>query len=269
MSTLVFLIERTAPGWYILLGAGVFWYLRRWSSARYAYKSTYFELEREIARQRVGSAATTAVVFVEFIAIIMGVQFMVAPTVRDDERMTTIDVQPQGAVDGVFATPTRPAPSGEISQEIIDSAGQVDLGGEQAVLVFATPTLTPTPVGTILPNAPEPVGCTNDRAFLQIPANGMQVFQPIRVAGTAYTEDFSLFKLEIGRPGGPFSVLDEEVIPVQELGTLSQFNPAPYPEGEYFFQLMVFDSNAELRESCRVTIYITDPIPTATPIGAG
>jgi hypothetical protein len=77
-----------------------------------------------------------------------------------------------------------------------------------------------------------------------------------------------LYKLEIGRPGGQFSVLDEEVIPVPELGTLSQFNPAPYAEGEYLFRLMVFDTNAELKVSCQVTIYISDPVPTATPIGA-
>jgi hypothetical protein len=95
----------------------------------------------------------------------------------------------------------------------------------------------------------------------------MRVFQPIVVMGTAYFDNFSQYTLEIAREGDQFARADTIFVPVNELGTLSQFNPAPYEPGTYQFRLMVFDTTDTLRASCQVTIYISEPIPTATPIG--
>lgn len=264
MSSIVALIEQIAVGLYILLGVAILIALRGWLRARYDYLSTNFELERDLARFKQGGAFFNLVMLIELFLLVVGVQNIVAPTMREDMlvRGDVVEETTQ-VIDGEFATPTRPAPAGEVPFD----PNSVDLGGEQAVQVFATAALTATPVGTI-ESAPDVIGCEGENATLQIPANGMVVHQPITVTGTAFIDNFSSYKLEIARPDGEFSVLDAGSVPVNENGALSSFNPLPYEPGTYRFQLMVFDTEDVLRASCRVTIYISDPIPTATPIGA-
>jgi hypothetical protein len=135
--------------------------------------------------------------------------------------------------------------------------------------VLATPTLTPTPVGTIVPNAPPVIGCGEPGATLQIPANGMRVFEPIRVVGTAFVDDFAFYKFEIAGPatGGNFAPLEDQTQLVGEIGDLGQFVPSFYEPGEYRFRLSVFDITNTMGPSCTVTIYISAPIPSPTPLG--
>ncbi len=204
MANIVFLIEQTAIGLYILLGVGVVWQLRQWMNARQDYKATSFELERDLARYKSGNALTLMVLLIEAGLIVFGVHNIVAPTLRDDMNILQASVVEVEDIDSRFVTPTRPASSGGV---VFDPSG-VDFGSEQNLQVFSTAVLTATPVGTIEPNAPAPAGCDTPNATLQIPANGMRVFQPISVAGTAFIDNFSSYKLEIGRPGGQFTVVD-------------------------------------------------------------
>lgn len=269
MSNIIFLIEQIAVGLYILAGVAILIYWSRWRAAQYDVRATQFELERDLARFRRDNAFTMMILGVEFILIIVGIQQVVAPTVRSDQElaqfiaMNNPDNVSEIPSDGIFVTPTRPAPLANLP--IVP----VELPREEEFSILATPTLTPTPVGTIEPNAPPVYGCDTPNAFLQIPANGMRVFQVIRVAGTAFVDNFSSYKIEISGPTtlNTFWVIDEGAIPVTELGTLSQFNPDPYEPGTYQFQLTVFDTTRELKASCMVTIYISRPIPTPTPLG--
>lgn len=268
MSTIVFFIEQTAFGLYLLIGVAIVWNIFRWRQATAEYRSGAFELERSLARYRRGNALTAIVLLLEVGLVISGVQRVVAPTVREDMQIQDL-LASAPVVDGDFATPTPPAVVGGLD---IDASG-IELRQEQEAGIFITPTLTPTPVGTILPDVDPAVGCDTPNAFLQIPANGMRVFQPIEVRGTAFTDNFSSYKLEIGRPNNDgsftFAPFDESNIPVTELANLSQFNPAPYQgnPGIYQIRLMIFDINNDLRESCQVNIEITQPIPTPTPLG--
>lgn len=263
MSTIVFLIEQVAPALYILVTIALFTYWRRWRHARYAYRAAGFELERAVTRYKIGGAFTMMLLSIEAGLIVFGVQNIVAPTVREDRALTGI-VESFQAVpdDGPFRTPTSPPPSGQLP---IDASGY-DLGSQQELQIRLTPVPTNTPVGTIEP-APAPSGCTDDHAFLSIPTNGMRVFQTIRVEGTAYHDNFSSYKIEISGPGtlNQFVVLDEGTLPVTETGTLSQFDPTPYEPGIYQFQLMVFDTTTTLKAHCRITIRISEPVPTPTP----
>ncbi len=269
MSNLIFLIEQVAIGLYILIGVGIIMFWLRWRAARFDVRATRFELERDFAKFRRDNALTLMVLGVELALIVFGIQRIVAPTVRSDQElerliaMNNSETVIETPSDGVFITPTRPAPLSNLPIE------PVELPRDNEFSVFVTPTLTPTPVGTIEPNAPSVYGCDTPNAFLQIPANGMRVFQVIRVAGTAFVDDFSSYKLEISGPTtlNTFWVIDEGSIPIDELGTLSQFNPDPYAEGTYQFQLTVFDTTRELKASCMVTIYLSRPIPTPTPLG--
>ncbi len=267
MSGIVFFIEQTAIAWYIFIGAGIIYYLYNWRNATADYNSSAFELERSLSRYRRGNALTAIVLLVELGLIVNGVGAVVAPVVREEMEMD--DLLVFEVTDGDFATPTPPAVLDGLD---IDASG-IDLGPIDEQQVFITPTLTPTPVGTILPDVDPPVGCETDNARLQIPANGMRVFNPIEVRGTAFIDNFSSYKLEIGRPapGGDFifSPFDVSGNPIDEIGNLSQFNPSPYQNepGMYQVRLMVFDINDVLQASCLVNIEITAPLPTPTPLG--
>lgn len=265
MTGLIFLVEQIATGLYLLIGVGLVLSLRGYLRARREYRATHFELEREMARERRTGALTTFVLLLEFALLVFGVQNIVAPTLR-----STIDVEEVMQVamdDGEFNTPT-PAPlTGGI---VIDASG-VQLGEQDpADQIIATPTLTPTPVGTIIPNAPAVTGCDSPDAMLQIPANGMLVFEPTTVVGTANTENFAFYRFELKGDStfGSFATVGgDRTLPVPELGELGQFVPAFYPPGTYQFRLVVFDITNTVRASCTITIYLSEPIPTATPLG--
>ena len=264
MSGLVFLIEQVALGLYILFGVAVVLCVRALFKSISAYRSTYFELERDIARYHRANSLTLLILLIEAVLVVVGIQRVVAPTLRETLVQTGITFQ-SIASDGVFVTPTPFALTGAP----IDASGIQLEEQDPAERVLVTPTLTPTPVGTIRPNAPAPVGCDTDNAKMQIPANGMVVFEPINVVGQAFVDNFAFYRFEIKGPStfGNFAPREDHSIPVQSQAPLGQFVPSFYEPGEYEFRLAVFDLSNALKASCTVTIYITEPIPTATPIG--
>lgn len=263
MTSLVFLVEQLATGLYILVAVGVFWYGRKLLMAQHAYRATYFELERDIARYQRANAVTILILLLEFALVIVGIQRVVAPTIREtlniEQNIETV------AQDGAFDTPT-PFRSDNTA---IDPSGVNLTPDDLNLRVLATPTLTPTPVGTIVPNAPPALGCDTPDATLQIPTNGLRVFEPITVIGTANSADFAFYRFEIRGPqtGGSFAILYEHTQPVADIGEMGQFVPSFYQPGEYQFQVTVFDTTNTLRASCMVNIYISEPIPSPTPLG--
>lgn len=264
MTSLVFFVEQIATGLYILLGAGAFLALRSYARAQGELRATHFELERDIARFGRNNALTVLLLLVEAALVVFGVQQVVAPYLREtlDVSMTIVQVQS----DGDFRTPTPQSITGGL---VIDASG-VQLGEQDpSELIIATPTLTPTPVGTIVPNSPAPVGCDTPGATLQVPANGMIVFEPLVVRGTANADNFAYYKFELNGPStfGNFAPLAQYTSPVANLGELGQFVPAPYEPGQYQFRLIVFDIANAPRASCTITIFISEPIPTPTPLG--
>lgn len=264
ISSLVFLIEQVATGLYILIGAALIIAVRSLLQSQSAYRGTFFELEKDIARSRRANALTALVLLVELALIVVGVQRVVAPTLRE-----TMRDQPQRQLalvsDGQFRTPVPPT----FSAQVIDPSN-VQLGDiDPAAQIQPTPTLTPTPVGTIVPNAPS-AQCTSEKAQLQIPANGMIVFEPIPVVGVATTENFAFYRFELKgeSTSGNFATIGVDgTQPVNALGVLGQFVPSFYVPGEYQFRVSVFDTTSAQVASCTVTIYISEPIPTPTPLG--
>jgi hypothetical protein len=266
MTAVVYLIEQTALGLYILIGLGILVSLRRWSRMRRDYRATQFELEREIFRYKGANSLTLIVLLIELALVVLGVQQVVAPTVRHaDEANGGSDQRSEALTDGVSVSPTPPPV--DFSVPPIDSSG-VTIGEQEVVQVVATPTLTPTPVGTILPN-PDPVsGCDTPNATLQVPANGMLVFEPVNVLGTAYTDNFAFYRFELKGPQtfGSFAIIRDYDQPVSNLGELGQFVPSFYQPGDYQFRLTVFNITNTLKAACTINITISEPIPTPTPL---
>jgi hypothetical protein len=266
MTMFVFFIEQTATGLYILVGLGILIAFRGWARTRGDLRATHFELERELYRYKMANSLTLLILLIEFGLIVVGIQQIVAPTIRDTlDTSVSVDEVVQ---DGIVVSPT-PAPV-EFGQSPIDASG-VQIGGEEIVQVLATPTLTPTPVGTILPNPPAISGCDTPNATLQVPANGMLVFEPLTVIGTAFTDNFAFYKFELKSPQnapptfGEFATIRDYEQPVSTTNVLGQFVPSFYPPGEYQFRITVFDINNALRAACTVNITISEPIPTPTP----
>lgn len=262
MTFLVYFVEQTALGLYILLAVGAVFLLRSWLNARRDYRETHFELERDLAKYRQANAATTLILLLECVLFIVGIQRVVAPTLRATSDTTiTLD---QVVSDGDFNTPT---PFAAVNTEI-DASG-VQLGEDDPSLrVLATPTLTPTPVGTIRPNSPPIIGCDTPDALLQVPANGMVVLEPINVIGVATTTDFAYYRFELSGPstGGSFAPLRDYSQSAEALSELGQFVPSFYIPGEYLFRIAVFDLNNTVKATCAVTIYIEEPVATPTPL---
>lgn len=259
---LVFLLEQTAVGFYLAIFGLILW--TGWSllAARRDYRMTQFELERDLARYRRSNALTVMVLLIEAGLFVAGIQTVVAPTMRETLNLSQNEVV---AIDRPFNTPT----PGALATIAINDSGIELNPTDPASGIRVTPIPTATPVGTILPNPAESVGCETPQAQLQIPANGMRVYQITEVRGTAFTENFTSYKIEIR--GGIYSnwiSLAQLQQPVEQIGSLYQFVPSDFEPDWYEFRLAVFDNTGTLRASCMVNIRITAPVATPTPIGS-
>ncbi len=262
MNGLFFLIEQIAPGLYIVLGVFLFLTWRSWMRSRYNARATRFELERGIHKEKQANALTTLVLLVEAGLVVFGVQMVVVPAIRaENPNPEAVSVN---ITDGLAQSPTPAQVTPGAS--FIDASG-VQLGPREEE-VFVTPTLTFTPVGTIFDNPPPLSGCETPNAFLQVPANGMLVFDSLVIRGTAYADNFAFYRFELSGPAtqGNFVPIGDYTQQVTNLGVLGQFVPALYEPGDYRFRLMVFDVSSTLRAACEVNIRITLPPPTATPL---
>lgn len=279
MSRVVFFIEQIANGLYLICAVGLLFAVRSFFISRRELWAAEFELEREQAQRRQASAITWTLGLVEIVLAIYAVATVVAPTLRNDV------VSPGGASSGVpdqpFITST-PGGQGQLFNDQgtpigNDSVGAMMLTVTAAVQnadggpkILATPTISPTPVGTIIAGDPPPQGCDKTDAQLEVPANGQVLFDSVAVIGTAQTENFAFYKFEVNGPstGGAFTpVGGDKNSPVQSKGVLGQLALSPFQPGTYLFRLAVFDSKNALRAQCVVTVHIRERPPTPTPPG--
>jgi hypothetical protein len=262
MVTLLGFLDRIAPGLYLFVVALCLWNIWRVRTARVELRATYYELERDLARLKQVNALTIIVIAAQVALLVMGIQQSLLPYLQQEERLRNVAAEQNVLEDGVFVTSTPPP----IVASGLDIQ-PVEIGGDENPGLQLTPTYTPIPVGTIIPNAPPIQGCGDPRATLKVPANGMRVFQPTTVIGTAYTDNFTSAKIEISGPGtnNTYAVIGETLLPVRDTADFSQFSPAQYIAGIYQFRLMVFDISGSPVASCMVNIYISEPPVTPTP----
>lgn len=267
MTDVVYLIERLSPGLYLLCGAIFVLALRRLMMARGEMRLAEFELERELARSRQSGAITLALLIVEVALAVFAISTVVAPTMRQD-IVAQSSGQP-GSVPEDFRTSTPGGTGEEMDAMLATVTAQVVAGsGGPALQLTAAPSATP--VGTIIAGLGDPEGCDSDEARLEVPANGMRVFDTLSVAGTAFTDNFAFYKFEMSGPstGDQFVPVGvNQTSPVRELGALGQVSLAPFQFGQYKFRLAVFDNTTALKAFCMVNIMITERPPTATPPG--
>ncbi len=267
METVVFLIEQIAPGLFILCGLAVLWGLRAYSSARRSLSSAQFELEKELQRYRASNWLTVIIAVVELGLAVAAVTYVVAPTLRAQPPMAAADVLAPVETPFVTAIPGAGGSAGTPLPDFAAGATIPALEDELGLRPFATPTLTPTPVGTIIPDVPPARGCDSPNAQLVIPANGMVIFEATNIVGTATTENFSFYRFVLNGPStlNAPAIFGDHTVPVID-GQLGQIVPSLLTPGEHRFALLVYDINNTQRASCEVTIIISEPIPTPTPL---
>ena len=261
MTAVIALIDQVAIGIYFLIAAGILFALRRYVVYGKEYRSSYFELERDLSQYRRMNAVAAIIFLAEVAIIIAGIQAVVVPELLRDRQIEALIAGSQ-TDDREFRTPVPAAPAADLGIEPVSLPRAAGAANQ----IQATPVPTPTPVGTIIPADP-PEGCDKPEAQLLIPGNGMRVYQPIPVIGTVFTDQFSFASIEISGPSthGIFQVIREVPFEIRETADITQFAPAGYEAGEYEFRLMVFDITNTLMASCLVHIYISEPLPTLTP----
>jgi hypothetical protein len=139
------------------------------------------------------------------------------------------------------------------------------IGGPDIIQTAPPPS---TPVGTIVSRGGR-VGCITDQAWIAIPDDGMLVFEPLTIYGTAAIENFAFYRFEIrqNRPGFNFAPIPQDYTQPVINGPLGQFVPNNFIEGIYRLRLAVFDTNSAMVASCELTVVLEQPEPTPTPIG--
>ncbi|MBI5961268.1 MAG: hypothetical protein HY866_21195 [Chloroflexi bacterium] len=255
ITSLVFLIERISFGLYILNAAGILAMARRLQLARRSLLIAQFKLEREHALVRQATAITFGGLLIEFTIGVWAVANLMAPTLRDIRVGENQGPQIPDRLE--TSTPASNPP-------VILGAGGAPV--EEGDVPFATPIPTATAVGTLLPDAPEMVGCPRDKAWLLVPGNGQRLFEATTAWGTASISNFAFYRFEI-KPmvaGAEFAPLGGDYTsPVVE-GPLGDIFPPNLDKGDYRFRLVVFDNTQMARAVCEVTIYITESPPTPT-----
>ena len=262
MTRLLLLVRALAPIVYLLAAVGTFLGIRSLFRARGTLSVAQFRLEREQAQQQGGRAITQIIVLVE-IAVLVFVLSTVTYRAFDDFNRSD-------------EPPTTPAPEQLRSSTPADLGGQLEVptqSGDPEFAPIRTPKPSPTPAGTLLP-AEDPTGCIAKQANIDIPDNGQIITQVESIFGTADIENFGYYRFEIRsmESGGDFGVIggaaSDYSSPVIE-GPLGSIVPQNFLPGEYRFRMTVFDTSGVMRAACEITIFISEPLPTSTPIGAG
>jgi hypothetical protein len=271
MTDLVFLVERVAVGLYLICGAGALFWLSRWIGARREFAIAEFDLERELAGRRQANATTWLIAIAEFVLAVYAIANVIAPTLRQD-LLTGSGGLVIGSGDSsqVFATSTPGGSGAEVQDMMLTVTAQV-LSESGGIRLLTTAVPSATPVGTIVPGQPTPIGCNTAEAALEVPANGQVLFDSVEVRGTANVANFSAYKFELRGPstGNQFApVGGDKTSPVREKGVLGQIALNPFQPGQYQFRLAVFDNTGTLRASCTVNVTIRERPPPPTPPGS-
>jgi hypothetical protein len=255
MSSLLLFIQNISIGIYFIAALGILWGMWSLFSARSELAVAQFRLEREAAQEQGGRAITLVVVLIELIALIW---LTTNVTSSAWDEFNNVSATTRESIER-FAT-TVPLAG--------DSALQVPTALPGGIAIPKTQPPSPTPAGTVRP-ADQRVGCIMDQANINIPDNGQVVYQVEPIMGTASIQNFSYYRFEIRNvEEDSFRVIggadSDYFAPVVE-GPLGQITPQNFLPGEYRFRLVVFDTSNTVRAACEMTIFISEPLPTATP----
>lgn len=276
----VFLIRNDV--WiYIICGLGLIWYLNELVRSQSALRRAMFGLERETALRTRNTALVFVIFFSAVVAAVIYVNSEIRPTLPPDLLRP-----PTPTINSGFAPATDPA---ESTAELVETqatptspiAPTVTLSGEPSLPITETLTTTITTVtdtitateettlpaenqATAAPPAreeptpgPQVSGCTPN-AIITEPREGASVLGLLNVFGSANTEDFGFYEIEIRGPQTNdrwASLVGRRIMqPVTDGILAGNVNLSPWTTGTYDVRLTISNDSEQITHQCSVSI---------------
>jgi hypothetical protein len=240
------LIGRYIIWLYLVCFVVILYNLRNYVIARRARVNTIFSVEREVSAHREGRSMANIGVMLGIIAVVLGVQHYVLPSVDVLEALG-----PTPTITLPIPTPTVATPTPELVETLEPTATP------------PPPTATPRPTSTPDPNPtatppPPAAACADPNTCITSPGSGARLSGVVTIRGTARHGNFQFYKIEQGAgedPQGWHSIGDTVSSQVSD-GVLMQFDSRALPNGVYWLRLTVVDITGNFPTPHRVRVVI-------------
>ncbi len=266
MERIYIFILRNDVWMLILATLGLIWYLSEFLRARRQLQRAVFGLELERGRQLRNNAALFILALTAVIAIILYVNYQVAPTLPPEllrPPTPTPDLERTP-----FASPSPPViPTSTPTPPL---APTITLPSQPLVPPPIAPaaTETPEPVeGDTAVTLPTPIvaptaliGCNLQLTFNE-PRNGATVAGFIEFFGTANTPEFGGYTLEANGPqtnGQWASLLGRTMTQPVVDGLLGNVNLSQWESGPYLIRLTALNRNGDAAYQCAIQITLAN-----------
>lgn len=244
---------------YILCALGLLWFINEFIRGQSALRRAMFGLERETALRTRNTALFFIVILSAIAAFVAYVNVNVRPTLPPEV------LRPPTPTPGPFSptveTPTETA-TAAAATPTSPIAPTVTLPGDSAAPADETPLPTVSPPVTGAPGeatatAP-PVGGCAPGAIITEPREDAAVLGMLNLFGSASTDDFSYYEVEISGPqtnGRWASLLGRRITQPVDDGILAgNVDLSQWAPGSYEIRLSVTNGAGNITNQCRVTI---------------
>lgn len=269
----VFLIRNDV--WiYIICGLGLLWYLNELIRSQSALRRAMFGLERETALRTRNKALFLVIIFGSIAAAVVYVNSEIRPALPPEllrPPTPTISSSFPATITATEVTTTEapPSPTSPIAPTVtLSGQPQLPLTGTITTTVTNTLTLPATadaPAITPPSEEAEPTagaqvsGCTPD-AIISEPREGATVLGLLNLFGSANTEDFGYYEVEIRGPQTNdrwASLVGRRISqPVVDGILAGNVNLSTWAPGTYEIRLSIANSEDELTHECNVSIIL-------------
>lgn len=267
----VFLIRNDV--WiYIICGLGLLWYLNELISSQRTLSRAMFGLERETALRTRNAALLMVLIFASVAGIVIYVNSQIRPLLPPELFRAPTPTVSSSFGPTILPTETPPEIPASPTSPI---APTVTLPGAPAGLVTDTITgtgtitdVTPLPIeASPLPSSPTPTstsgppvsGCTPD-AIITEPREGAAVLGLLNLFGSANTDDFAFYEIEISGPQTNdrwASLVGRRIEqPVTDGILAGNVNLSAWMPGEYEIRLIISNSDEQVTHQCGVSILL-------------
>lgn len=246
MAVLVQILSRYAPVIYAICAIAALYLLRVAILARRERRQAAFSLERETATNRTHGTLRWALLLIA----IMGATYFVSTYLATAVEPIIAEADPTPTPVFLIDTPT---PTPGATPTITETPTITPTPRPRATprpVVTEPPATTPTPAAPVVVAA----NCPDARAVIIEPGANQQINGPVQMIGTAQTDSFQYYKIEVKPAGaaGDFSFYarrDNSVVN----GPLGAWDPSGLPAGAYQLRLVTVDATGNFGQ-CTVTV---------------
>lgn len=249
MAVLVNIVSDYSGWIYAACAVAALFLLRTAILARKERRQAAFTLERETATNRTHSTLRWAVL----VLALMGLTYAVSTYLSRALEPIIAEADPTPTPVFLIDTPTPTA--APVTPTVVETPTEAPTPRPRA-----TPRPTVTEAPTLLPTPSRPVvvapSCPDGRAVILEPGMGQGVNGPVQLIGTAATEGFSYYKIEVkpAAAAGDFGFYLRRDAPVNN-GPLGTWDPGGLPPGAYLLRLVTVDATGNFGQ-CTVQVTV-------------